>query len=302
MAATNSIAPRCCGVAGVFVGLVAKKGRGGPRPNSGGKRDGAGRKPSEAALFARSFVGPPDPKWCNECGAGFYTPRARKCEACRSKPARSKPACDHEKPLFSNGRRRKSCYVCSPRQIKDGGRAPHRKLSTRAAVCAECGSKYEQWMPFTRYCSSSCRRAAEARRLRDEWLVRKEQRASAREIRLCVCCGDSFRVGLRTLCCSESCSAEYERKRRSGHTHAKRARKFGCVYENVDRNRVFDRDGWRCQLCGVKVNKQTAELDHIVPMSLGGPHTYENTQCACGPCNRAKGARPIGQLHLGLAA
>lgn len=297
MAETNSIALRCCGVGGIFVGLVARKGRGGPRPNSGGKRNGAGRKPSEATLFARAFVGPPYPKWCEGCGAGFYATHAKRCEECRGKPA-----CNHEKPLFRNGRPRKACYVCAPKHEKDGGRAPHRRLSIRTASCAECGSPFEQWMPHTKYCSRSCKGAAIARQTRERERRRKEQAAMGREIRVCVCCGDSFRVGLRTLCCSQRCSDEYERSRRSGNTHARRAKRFGCVYEKVDRKRVFDRDGWRCQLCGVKVTEQTAELDHIIPMALGGPHTYENTQCTCMTCNRAKGARPLGQLRLSLAA
>jgi len=34
-------------------------------------------------------------------------------------------------------------------------------------------------------------------------------------------------------------------------------------------------------------------------MALGGPHTYENTQCAHRKCNRRKGGRrAIGQLQM----
>lgn len=31
-----------------------------------------------------------------------------------------------------------------------------------------------------------------------------------------------------------------------------------------------------------------AVLDHIVPISKGGPHTYSNTQCLCRDCNLKK--------------
>lgn len=36
------------------------------------------------------------------------------------------------------------------------------------------------------------------------------------------------------------------------------------------------------------------EMDHIYPESLGGPTTPENMTLACKPCNRRKGAKPLG--------
>jgi 5-methylcytosine-specific restriction endonuclease McrA len=35
-----------------------------------------------------------------------------------------------------------------------------------------------------------------------------------------------------------------------------------------------------------------------VRLSLGGKHTYLNTQCACRACNIRKGAKPLGQLLM----
>lgn len=69
---------------------------------------------------------------------------------------------------------------------------------------------------------------------------------------------------------------------------------------------VFKRDRWRCQLCGkrtpkaeVGTNAMTAPtLDHIVPLSRGGPHTLANTQCACRRCNCRKRTSVRGQLRL----
>ena len=52
----------------------------------------------------------------------------------------------------------------------------------------------------------------------------------------------------------------------------------------VNRRTVFARDGGRCQYCGA-----TAEnLDHVIPRSKGGPHTWENVVAACRPCNTRK--------------
>jgi len=59
-------------------------------------------------------------------------------------------------------------------------------------------------------------------------------------------------------------------------------------------------------MCGTKtpqrlrgtLNKKAPELDHIVPMSKGGAHSYMNTQCLCRACNGAKSNEVIGQLRL----
>ncbi len=55
------------------------------------------------------------------------------------------------------------------------------------------------------------------------------------------------------------------------------------------KHNVFLRDNYQCQYCGVNVNKRSATLDHVIPQSRGGLSTWENSVCACGPCNSAKG-------------
>ena len=52
---------------------------------------------------------------------------------------------------------------------------------------------------------------------------------------------------------------------------------------------VFLRDLYVCQYCGSKVNKKTATLDHVHPVSLGGRTNFENSTTACHPCNSVKG-------------
>ena len=85
--------------------------------------------------------------------------------------------------------------------------------------------------------------------------------------------------------------------------HRKRARYYGVPYEPVDKRRVFERDGWRCHICWRKTNSRLKKswaqwyptLDHIVPLSLGGPHTYANVACACFECNTLKSAGVGGE-------
>ena len=88
--------------------------------------------------------------------------------------------------------------------------------------------------------------------------------------------------------------------------HRHKARLYGGAYEAVNPIAVFIRDGWKCQLCGCNTNRKmrgtshdrAPELDHIIPLSRGGDHSYINTQCSCRECNIAKGNRPQGQLLL----
>ena len=109
-------------------------------------------------------------------------------------------------------------------------------------------------------------------------------------------------------------SRAYKRKLRAAglalNTHRKRARKNGCEFDpTVSAIKVFERDGWRCKLCGVKTPKRlrgsgewdAPELDHVVPLSLGGGHVWGNVQCACRRCNIAKGATARGQLGLEIS-
>ena len=55
------------------------------------------------------------------------------------------------------------------------------------------------------------------------------------------------------------------------------------------KSNVFLRDLYTCQYCGDNVNRKTATLDHVLPVSHGGKTTYENCVTACGPCNSSKG-------------
>jgi len=52
----------------------------------------------------------------------------------------------------------------------------------------------------------------------------------------------------------------------------------------LSRRAVFARDGQRCQYCG----SPAENLDHVLPRSRGGPHTWENVVASCRSCNSRK--------------
>lgn len=65
----------------------------------------------------------------------------------------------------------------------------------------------------------------------------------------------------------------------------------------VSRREVLRRDQHTCQYCG---SKRQLTLDHVLPRSLGGQHTWDNVVTACAPCNGRKGARTPEQAGMSL--
>ncbi len=69
----------------------------------------------------------------------------------------------------------------------------------------------------------------------------------------------------------------------------------------------FERDGWKCYLCGRLVVAWKAEdgtslphnaatLDHVVPIARGGNSSDSNLRTACAECNNRKGALTVEEF------
>jgi 5-methylcytosine-specific restriction endonuclease McrA len=64
----------------------------------------------------------------------------------------------------------------------------------------------------------------------------------------------------------------------------------------LNRRAVFLRDGGRCQYCGRKADS----IDHVIPRSRGGAHSWENVVAACGRCNSTKRDRLVEETQMRL--
>lgn len=64
----------------------------------------------------------------------------------------------------------------------------------------------------------------------------------------------------------------------------------------LNRRLVFARDNHRCQYCG----KSAESIDHVVPRSRGGEHSWDNVVAACRPCNIAKRDRLLHETSMRL--
>lgn len=67
----------------------------------------------------------------------------------------------------------------------------------------------------------------------------------------------------------------------------------------VSRREVLRRDNHSCQYCG---NTRHLTLDHVIPRSKGGRHSWDNIVTACEPCNIRKGNRTPQQAGMSLRA
>lgn len=55
------------------------------------------------------------------------------------------------------------------------------------------------------------------------------------------------------------------------------------------RNLILRRDGYRCMACG-EDDRTLLQIDHRVPVALGGGNDPDNLRVLCAICNRRKGA------------
>lgn len=81
------------------------------------------------------------------------------------------------------------------------------------------------------------------------------------------------------------------------HSRRIRARRAGVVnMGGITKERVYERDNGICCICGNWVAKSDATIDHVYPISRGGPHTMGNVGIAHHRCNQYKSNRTILEL------
>lgn len=285
-----------------------------------------------AQLRTHGIVGPRQ-MCCLCCGLTFYSERKKKyCSKVCNSTAQNRKAGSVPKAVYlervSNPENKFCCEFC--------GKQTYRRPSgsNRASGYAN------------RWCSMACRvaqGAATVERKAQESKKAAAVRALVRAIKslakqlsppepahACTCeaCGVAYerRKGRSKVVC-QLCMEQRKvanklkhrelRRKNPKHKAAKlkakaiRRSKERCTEaQAIDPFKVFDRDKWRCQLCGVSTPKRlrgtyvdkAPELDHVVPLALGGSHTWANVQCACRACNSRKGARALGQIGLGFEA
>jgi hypothetical protein len=127
----------------------------------------------------------------------------------------------------------------------------------------------------------------------------REQRMERAGTKPCEKCGNSVPNTSKVRFCGKpECELARNRERQRRYMHERRARLLGNESEPFDPREVYERDGWICGICDLPVdpgltcpNPGSVSLDHIVPVSLHGSHTRENTRCSHLGCNCKRGNR-----------
>lgn len=233
-------------------------------------------------------------KFCsNECRNTIYHATCLHCgREFRTRP----PTARAPRHYCSNDCRHQARFAL---QRKRGAEARTRRQAEKEArligTCTVCGVRFRGSKTGQLCCSRECNniRGDDIRRIREGSDVRRICKDCGAEIP-CRKRGDG--PGNRTARCAP-CNKRYYQEVQKKHEAARRARKRGASAEVFNPLDVFERDSWRCQLCGCKTPKRLRGT-HNVPLAKGGDHTRQNCQCACRRCNQDKSDRIMGQLRL----
>lgn len=206
---------------------------------------------------------------------------------------------------FERGKRGPEPRYCSPRcRTRDWrGQGP----PATGTTCARCGVPIK--LPRRRWCSLACAEIATGQR-------RAEPRPAPAP---CAESGCDRLSTTRGLCGThynrtyypdshKRWPAKAETTRRNNHIKSgrRRAKVRHAAAENIERDVVGDRDGWRCGICRRRVNRKltypnprSPSIDHVVALSDGGAHVYSNVRIAHLVCN-VKRSNRVDDVQLAL--
>ena len=167
-------------------------------------------------------------------------------------------------------------------------------------VCPVCKSTSIKtgWVDKKKYCSIECKKKGITGFGRKKFVKKTKDS-------VCPKCGIQHKAKSFNTICSKCNKEIYKAYQKAARKRRDYKLKIATVHPVIDR-KVFERDKWKCIHCGIKVQKvniyadNAAELDHIVPLSLGGPHSYSNVQTLCRKCNANKSNNYEGQLVLSI--
>lgn len=122
------------------------------------------------------------------------------------------------------------------------------------------------------------------------------------EMSVCAECGDLFTRQRAIFCSDKCCQKHHDRKKE----FARRTRMASQMVDpDITLKQVFEKDKGICYICGTacdfddhelisgvfKAGKRYPTIEHVVPLSKGGKHAWDNVRCACFSCNSKKGDR-----------
>lgn len=198
--------------------------------------------------------------------------------------------------------------------------------STIVLRCDKCGGEFECSFTTIRHqhrincknCSKKKREEQEAKRQEEMEILRSEKRAARLKAKeeeerkrwhyvVCACCGETFETNMkRTICCSENCKRRYANRKGKAVRDA-RIEDGKLIDKDITLESLYKRDAGVCYLCGCKCSYEDyvvrdgafiagdwyPSVDHVMPLSKGGTHAWDNVRLAHRRCNYLKGDRVL---------
>lgn len=260
-------------------------------------------------------------RWCSAACQFSYV---RPCLACGSEMlgAIDRKFCDyrcsnHYRSQQREGQRLgricRGCGVAIPPTLKagtvyctsackDASRKADLKVARRAVVkpCVDCGADAE----FRRSRCEDCRsaRKQEVARVAARRTYQKHREKRVEESRLYRESNRQYFKDWYQQRRSDPAWLSREQARVQVTNRRRRALMASLPSEPYTTAEIAERDGWRCQLCGMKVpaakrhpDPKSASIDHIIPISRGGGDVKANVQLTHFSCNIAKNNRALPQ-------
>jgi 5-methylcytosine-specific restriction endonuclease McrA len=180
-----------------------------------------------------------------------------------------------------------------------------KKRKTTLTICVNCGEAFTARNNRAKYCNRQC-----------QYQHHKKTGVIKTYSYLCAWCWQPFESQNNDVkFCSRTCVGAHQRQEaidnnyfniprhifpdkeaRRHYIRRKRLRENWVEY--VDIEKLIERDKAICQLCFKLVpadvdynHPLAATIDHIIPVSKGGEHSYANCQLAHRKCNTHKNAR-----------
>jgi 5-methylcytosine-specific restriction endonuclease McrA len=181
-------------------------------------------------------------------------------------PARATGLCKphYQRRWYERNREHALAYA-KARYDPEAARQKYAREKTDPEIMAARKARYDEWR---RLHPDRAKRATDAWRAANRERVRRNIRAWTEANR------DSVRL----------------KKRASNRL--RRGRIASTTVEPVDYAAILAEHGMFCHICFlVIVDESDLHFDHVIPLSLGGPHVAENIRPAHAICNLRKGAR-----------
>lgn len=206
----------------------------------------------------------------------------------------------------TNGRQKYCNQRC---RAKHNSKKFYKKVPLMDKKCKECGAKFTTNQKQQTYCSRKCSERSEAKRQKERATIARLENWKANPL-VCKQCGVYFvKKDGKQKYCSRECRCRWNNENKSRELLAKRDLKRyhtmmgnGHYDRSISVKSLVERAGLKCGICGEFTDmgdhyfkngtfiagENYPSVDHILPISKGGTHTWDNVQLAHRRCNTKK--------------